>query len=885
MTNQNFGWRSLRYKLILASVLVEVVMLSVLVWNSTRLTEDYLIGQTQYRIQEIVPLLNASIAGPLFQEDLATLNELLKRVQNDHGLSYVSVSDTNRNLIALRGTPRSHDTTNADLKSQLDAHGALLPFVRTFPIQLGGRQIGYLSFELDTRFIAKALREVRRQGVVIAIVGIILSIGLLMAIGIGLTSKLQKLASAVSKLPDEIEKLPSAGQAQDEIGHLTLAFNKMADQVHARESDRDAAIAELADREQHLALTLDSIGDGVIATDITGRVTNMNPVAETLTGWMKNEAMGLPLTEILTMVNAATRATVSNPVLRVLQHGKIVGLANHTVLIARDRTEYHIADSAAPIRGQDGKLHGVILVFRDVSKEYQTQQTLVANEQRMRLYREQTPLGVIEWKPDTKVVDWNPAATQIFGYSKSEAVNKSITKLIVPVNLEQQDHELTNDLLSNKGSQQCVTENQNKHGELLTCEWYNTVLTDTDGEIISIVSLIQDITEQQKTEEILRRSQKMEVVDQLSGGIAHDFNNQLGVIIGYLDFLDHYHANENKPKQWVEIATKAALHCRDLTRQLLSFSRHRPKEGTSIDINATLEDMRSIITRSITPAIELNYRLDPEPWIAVADPHELQDAILNLVINAKDAMSGSGALHVETKTVTLDQNFEDENPGSKAGDYIVLSISDTGCGMSKEILDHAFEPFFTTKDEGKGTGLGLSMVYGFVKRYGGYLKVYSELDIGTTVHVYLPRQNKFSSLAKSPGALDDPLPTGSETVLIVDDEHSLLILAQQHLSDLGYTTYVASSAKEALDMLGDHPEIVLLFTDVVMPGGMNGYELAQKATAAYPGLKVLLTSGFISNAILNDDLAKFGANLLTKPYRKRDLAQHLRHTLDREPYA
>ncbi len=855
-------------------------MLSVLVWNSTRLTEDHLVNQTDYRIQEMVPLLNTSVAGPLFQEDLATLNELLKRVQNDHGLSYVAVSDINRKLIALRGTPHSTDTTNASLRSQLDARGTLPTFSRTFPIELGGQQIGYFSFELDTRFIAKALREVRQQGIIIAIIEVILSIGLLMAIGAGLTRKLQALASAVSNLPDKIEKLPSTGQAKDEIGYLTLAFNNMADQVHAREADRDTAIAELADREQHLALTLDSIGDGVIATDITGRVVNMNPVAETLTGRMKSEAVGLPLTESLTLINAFTRTSVANPVLRVLQHGKIVGLANHTILIARNGAEYHIADSAAPIRGQDGKLHGVILVFRDITKEYQSQQALAANEQRMRLYREQTPLGVIEWKPDTKVVDWNPAAAQIFGYSKLEALDRTISELVVPTNLIQQYHDLTNDLLSNKGSQRCVTENQNKHGELLACEWYNTVLTDADGEIISIVSIIQDITEQQKTEEILRRSQKMEVVGQLSGGIAHDFNNQLGIIIGYLDFLDHLHKTEGEPKQWVGIATKAALHCRDLTRQLLAFSRSRPKEGASIDVNATLEDMKSIITRSITPAIELKYRLAPDLWMAVTDPHDLQDAILNLVINAKDAMSGSGTLNIETKTTVLDQDFEAENPGSKAGDYIMLSISDTGSGMSKETLDHAFEPFFTTKEEGKGTGLGLSMVYGFVKRYGGYLKVYSEVDMGTTIHIYLPRQDISSSLTGPPGVLNGPMPTGSETVLIVEDEPNLLNLAQQHLSELGYTTYTANNTKEALDILGDHPEIALLFTDVVMPGGMNGYELAQKATANHPDLKVLLTSGFTSDTIPEGGLEKFGANLLTKPYRKQDLAQHLRRALN-----
>ncbi len=403
---------------------------------------------------------------------------------------------------------------------------------------------------------------------------------------------------------------------------------------------------------------------------------------------------------------------------------------------------------------------------------------------------------------------------------------------------------------------------------------------DAEGNPVRSVGTVQDITERVSMEEALRRSQKMDAIGQLSGGIAHDFNNQLGVVIGYLDFLRNHFSQDEKPRQWVDIAIKSTLRCMDLTRQLLTFSRHQAKEKRVVDLNATLHELETMIARSVTPEVRVQYFLADNLWQTEIDPGEFQDAILNLVINARDAMPGGGKLLIETSNKHLDAGYVACNPGVEPGEYVQLMLSDTGAGMDRDTMEHIFEPFFTTKPKGKGTGLGMAMVYGFAKRYGGNIKVYSEPGVGTTMRLYLPRTNAPRSTDTIENLYEAKLPTGSETILIVDDEADLLQLADHYLRDLGYRTRLAENTGQALAILGGDEQIDLLFSDVVMPGEMNGYELAQLATQQRPGLKVLLTSGFTSKTIAHNGLARFSAHLLCKPYRKVDLLQRVRVVLD-----
>jgi CheY-like chemotaxis protein len=373
----------------------------------------------------------------------------------------------------------------------------------------------------------------------------------------------------------------------------------------------------------------------------------------------------------------------------------------------------------------------------------------------------------------------------------------------------------------------------------------------------------------------------MEAVGQLAGGIAHDFNNQLGVVIGYLDFLHDHLANEATASQWVETATNATLRCMELTRQLLAFSRTRPKETITADLNQELAKMDKLITRAITPSITVQSFPGENLWPAAIDPGEFQDAILNLVINARDAMPEGGKLIIETTNKLVDAHYASLNPDLSPGKYVQVMISDSGEGMDSKTRERIFEPFFTTKAEGKGTGLGLAMVYGFAKRYGGEVKVYSEQNIGTTFRLYLP-SSEIETNAAMKNHTASLAPTGSERVLIVDDEKDLLELAERYLQNLGYRTLSADNPQDALSLLAKHKDIDLLFSDVVMPGEMNGYVLAEQAVKQQKDLKVLLTSGFSSNTTAVNGQAKFNANLLHKPYRQHELAQRVRSVLDQQ---
>jgi len=382
-------------------------------------------------------------------------------------------------------------------------------------------------------------------------------------------------------------------------------------------------------------------------------------------------------------------------------------------------------------------------------------------------------------------------------------------------------------------------------------------------------------------EQALHRSHKMDAIGQLSRELAHDFNNQLGIIIGYLDFLKSHVENDEKPSKWVNTATKAALHCTDLTRQLLSFSRTSSNGKIVTDINTALTDLKPILESTVTPTIQIEYFLSHNLWLTEIDPIEFQEAILNIIINTRDAMPNGGKLLIETSNKFMGAESIEPDPLTNAGEYVQIMISDTGCGMDKDTLERIFEPFFSTKKKDKETGLGMSMVYGFAKRFGGFIKVYSEVNTGTTLRLYLPHSNTSNANMQTDSLTETP-PRGSERILIVDDELDLLHLANNFLTELGYKTYLAENAQQALDILEQHKNINLLFSDVVMPGGMNGYELAQQVTKKHPEIKVLLTSGLTSKAIVDDEQVRFSAQMLNKPYRKINLAKRIRLVLNKD---
>ena len=401
-----------------------------------------------------------------------------------------------------------------------------------------------------------------------------------------------------------------------------------------------------------------------------------------------------------------------------------------------------------------------------------------------------------------------------------------------------------------------------------------------NNEITGAVVTFLDITERRQAEAGLRRAQKMDAIGHLTGGIAHDFNNILAVILGNLDLLERQTMLDDRSRKQVASMKKAGLRAAKLTKQLLRFSRPQPDQKVSTDINRVIVGMESLITRSLTPEVEVEHYFADELWMTEIDPGDFEDALLNLSLNARDAMAGQGHLTIETRNTTLDAAYCGQNPGAAPGEYVELVVSDSGEGIPRELQEHIFEPFYTTKERGKGTGLGLAMVFGFVKRSGGYIKCYSEVGVGTTFRLYLPRVKGDEPLVGENSKQTESLPNGEETILVVDDEADLLELARELLEGLGYRVLTASDGRQALELLNREPAIDLLFSDVVMPGGINGYELAEQATANRPDLKVLLTSGYTSKSLAHNGQSRFNANLLSKPCTQAELAKRVRTMLE-----
>ncbi|HMA50587.1 MAG TPA: ATP-binding protein [Magnetospirillaceae bacterium] len=402
-------------------------------------------------------------------------------------------------------------------------------------------------------------------------------------------------------------------------------------------------------------------------------------------------------------------------------------------------------------------------------------------------------------------------------------------------------------------------------------------------------TLRQQIAEREKAEEALRHTQKIEAIGQLTGGVAHDFNNILQVVLGGLGVLRRRAGKWPIPdaaradfERYLDEIVAASQRGADLTRQLLAFARRQPLEPKDTDINKLVQGMSGLMQPALGEQVEIETVLAGGLWRTQCDTNQLENALLNLAVNARDAMPNGGHLTIETANAHLDEEYARWHQDVAPGQYVMIAVTDTGAGMPQDVLAHVFEPFFTTKEVGRGTGLGLSQVYGFLKQSGGHVAIYSEVGLGTTVKLYLPRC--WPAAEPAP-----PLPTqepreaaraATETVLVVEDDESVLELAIATLGDLGYRVVPARDGAEALRQLAAHPAIELLFTDVGLPGGMNGRQLADRAREARPDLKVLFTSGYTRNAIVHGGRLDEGVALIGKPFTADALAEKIRQVLD-----
>jgi two-component system CheB/CheR fusion protein len=478
------------------------------------------------------------------------------------------------------------------------------------------------------------------------------------------------------------------------------------------------------------------------------------------------------------------------------------------------------------------------------------------------------------------IQEFSRAAEAMTGYRAAELVGQNMRVLLPPTMRQEPERQTARYLWTVSELEVCRKDGSVFPAHLSIAEWWAGGHRHFTGILRDLSTQHREQTERTKLEAQLHQAQKMEAIGNLTGGMAHDFNNMLGVIIGNIDLLRDLKGDDPDIDELTHEALDAAFRGADLTRRLLAFARQQPLRPQHVEVNELVSGITQLLRRTIGEDIEISLDLAAELGPVVVDPAQLEASLTNLATNARDAMPDGGHLMIATANRTLDPDYAAQHAEVVAGSYVMLEVSDTGCGMTPDVMHRIFEPFFTTKSRDKGTGLGLSMVFGFIKQSGGHIGVYSEPGIGTTFRLFLPRMAENVTIVEESAAT--PLLHGrGESVLVVEDNPALRRVVTRQLGELGYRVLAAENAAAGLELL-DRQSIDLLLTDIVMPGGINGRELARRARQRWPDIKIVFTSGF-SEARLNGDGGPLAActPLLSKPYRKEDLASAAREALDR----
>ncbi|EJL53707.1 PAS domain S-box [Rhizobium sp. CF122] len=615
-------------------------------------------------------------------------------------------------------------------------------------------------------------------------------------------------------------------------------------------------------------------GADIIVHRLEGAITHWSIGCENMYGWAREEAVGENVYELL-----ATQfpEPVENIHAQLKSRGFWQGEIIHRHKSGHD---IHVATRCVLVNLTDGDL-AVIQTNSDVSALRRAQDVVKAREAHLSSILDTVPDAMVVIDHRGNVLSFSKAAETLFGMSAEEICGRNVSNLMPNPYRDAHDgyidHYLTTGEKRIIGYGRVVT-GQRADGSQFPMELH-VGETTANGERI-FTGFLRDLTSRFKIEEDLRQSQKMEAVGQLTGGIAHDFNNLLTVISGNLEMIE----DKLPPGQLRDIlreAQDAAADGAKLTGQLLAFGRRQPLNPKPADLGQLLTGFSDLLRRTLGENIKLSTVISGSGLNVLVDSSQLQNAILNIALNARDAMPKGGSLTTEISCVHLDADYAKMYPEVRSGNFVLISMTDTGTGMSEEVKKRAIEPFFTTKGVGAGTGLGLSMVYGFVKQSGGHLQLYSESGRGTTIRIYLPAMSRSGSQEGSQASelVESPLPRGSELVLVVEDDPRVRRVAVARLSSMGYLVLEAENGRRALEVLQANDNIALLFTDIVMPGGMTGDELAREARELRPEMAVLFTSGYSEPGLAGKDGVP-GAQWLRKPYTARDLASKIRELLD-----
>ena len=640
-----------------------------------------------------------------------------------------------------------------------------------------------------------------------------------------------------------------------------------------------SAIRDITERkrsQQRILGLLDSAPDAMVVVGEDGRIVLVNSQTEKLFGYQRSELLGQPV-EVL--VPERFWADHRKHRAKYMEHTQVrpMGAGLDLYGMRKDGTEFPVEISLSPQQSEEGVF--VSSTIRDITQRKRVDDALRQSEASFRGMVEGT-YGVYRAATDGSILMANAPLARMLGYES----DREILSLNLAADIFQPG-QYSAHLFDQPGRRKQFARMETlwrcKDGTVITVELSGRPVADNAGNPLYFEVIVEDVSRQRNLEHRLRHVQKMEAIGRLAGGIAHDFNNVLGVITGYSEMLLDRLNSDPKLSALVTHVLKATERGASLTRQLLAFSRQQVLEPRVINIQEHIRAIEDLLRRVLGEDICLTVDAGDHAAHLRADPAQLEQVIMNLVVNARDAMPSGGNLNIEISQAHLDIDYCKHNPDTHPGSYVCVSVTDTGCGMSPDVLSRVFEPFFTTKESGKGTGLGLATVYGIVKQSGGNITVYSEVGHGTTFKVYLPLSED-SAIEPAETSLNGIVPNGAETILLVEDEDSLREVTCEYLENKGYTVLLASQAQSAIETAQSAAQpIDLLLTDVILPGS-SGVQLAQRLAASHPKMRVLYVSGYTADAIVHHGGHDPNFAFLSKPFSLPSLARKIRSILDAE---
>jgi two-component system, cell cycle sensor histidine kinase and response regulator CckA len=649
--------------------------------------------------------------------------------------------------------------------------------------------------------------------------------------------------------------------------------------------ERRRAEETLRDSERRLTDVINFLPDPTFAIDLQGRITIWNQAAEKFTGALTRDMVGkgdheyaLPFYGerrpiLIDQVLAPSKDAASLYAPYRLEGGKVLAEAH---LTSMKRGDTYLEGAAAPLYNSEGVVIGAIETVHDITARTKVERALQASEERYRRFFEQDLTADFIASSEGTVTMCNPAYLRLFGFaSAAEATSIGLSELFpAPA-----DFTAFLRLLQDGGSLAYHEMRMRRRDGTPLYVVANAILArEGDEEAATIRGYLFDETPRKALEQQLVQAQKMDAIGKLAGGVAHDINNMLSVILGFAEMSRQGLMPADPLYEYIQSIINAANRSADITRQLLTFARRQPVTPRVINLNTALESITTMLGRLIGENVELVLRPTRDLWNILIDASQADQIITNLATNARDAIEDVGTVFIETANVEIDEAYCTGHIDASPGQYVRLTVSDTGVGMDKGTLEHIFEPFFTTKKEGKGTGLGLATVYGVVTQNNGFIHVYSEPGEGTTFRIYFPRHGGEAARAERPRPVKSA--GGTETILVVEDEKGILELVRKSLETQGYRVITANAPGEALLACEMNPEpIHLLLTDVVMPR-MNGRELQERITGLRPGIKVIFMSGYTTDVIAHRGILEEGVNLIHKPFTPASLAQKIREVLD-----